>query len=61
MELNFSAASSDVEGLPKQTVSIGDIFVLKGKKGEIMQGIVLDEQIKGRSPRSYIAFDYGFI
>jgi hypothetical protein len=60
MELNFSAASTDAQGLPKQTVSIGDIVVLKGKKGEIMQGIVLDEQIKGRSPRAYIAFDYGF-
>ncbi|MEH6940773.1 XkdQ/YqbQ family protein [Bacillus sp. JJ722] len=60
MQLDFNLAYSDMKEIPKNVVSIGDLIILKNNNTELFRGIVVSEKSAGRSPRSYVCFDFAF-
>ncbi|WP_369899740.1 hypothetical protein [Bacillus manliponensis] len=60
MKLDFSVAYSNVEGFPKDVVTIGDIVSLWNGNKEIFRGIVVTQGASGRSARTYTCFDFAF-
>lgn len=59
-ELNFVTAFGDAIHNPKKHVNLGDLIILKDGSNEITRCIVIDEEIKGREPIPYKAFDLSF-
>ncbi|MCM3411458.1 XkdQ/YqbQ family protein [Metabacillus litoralis] len=59
-ELNFSVAYGDAIDSPKKQVDVGEIVILKSGNFEITRCIVTEENLSGRDPISYKAFDFAF-
>ncbi|MHC1723040.1 MAG: hypothetical protein AB9836_07560 [Aminipila sp.] len=61
VELSFSKAHSDEKYLAGyDVIEVGDKTILTNNGNEVFRGIITDEDIQGRTGRSYTAYDYMF-
>jgi hypothetical protein len=60
VKLEFDFAFTDINGIPKNLVTAGDLVVLRNNNKEIFRGMVVVENANGRSPRKYTCFDFAF-
>ncbi|WP_027399086.1 XkdQ/YqbQ family protein [Anaerovorax odorimutans] len=61
IELTFNKAQSDEKYMKgKDIVELGNKLILTNNKTEIFRGIITDEDIQGKTGRSYTAYDYMF-
>ncbi|WP_456273634.1 XkdQ/YqbQ family protein [Bacillus sp. AK031] len=60
VELNFGNAFGDAIHNPKKQVNLGDMVILKDGNREVTRCIVVDEDITGRQPIPFTAFDLAY-
>lgn len=61
VELSFNRAHSDEQYMKgKDIIELGEKLILTNNNNEIFRGIVTDEDVQGRTGRSYTAYDYMF-
>jgi len=60
--LEFDVAVSDARfPTPESIMALGDMVVLTKGSDEIFRGVIVNESRKGRSPRSYVAYDFSWL
>ncbi|MBM7577664.1 XkdQ/YqbQ family protein [Jeotgalibacillus terrae] len=60
VELNFGNAFGDAIHNPKKHVNLGDMIILKDGEREVTRCIVIDEDLTGRQPIPFTAFDLAY-
>lgn len=59
-EISFNLAYNDDRYFPQDVCNLGDLLIFKNGDYEITRTIIVEENKSGRSPISYVSFDYAF-